>query len=120
MFRWKRDIKKEIETLQEAYCDLETKYNELLETVNSQEWLDSWHQYLANREVAGKSMQFQLTSKTDVQLLERIIQQCNTDPDLAAMLRTADGTTLTLRTYPVELNNKIRSSMNKFAEDEEK
>lgn len=111
-------IKLELKTLQTMYLDLEEKYNKLQETINSQEWLDTWHQYLANKEVAEKSMQFQLTSQTDTQLIEKVIQECNKDPDLAVILRTADGTTLTLRSYPVSLNNKIRTAMNMFAKEE--
>lgn len=112
-------LKLEIKTLQALYLELEDKYNKLREIVNSQEWLDSWHQYLANREVANESMQFQLTSKTDTQLLEKVIQECNKDPDLAVILRTADGTTLTLRSYPVQLNNKIKSAMSRFDNNKE-
>lgn len=118
MFRWKRDIKKDVETLQAMYCELEEKYNKLQETISSQEWLDSWRQYIANKNVADKSAQFQLISKADTILLEKIIQECNNNEDLAAMLRTSDGTVLTLRTYPAELNHKIASVMNRFSTGE--
>lgn len=117
MFKTKR-LELEIKTLQAMYCELEGKYNKLQETINSQEWLDLWHQYLANKDTAGASMQFQLISKADVLLLEKVIQECNKNEDLAAMLRTSDGQVLTLRTYPVEINNKIKSAMAKFNKGE--
>lgn len=118
MFRWIKNIKKEIESLKDSYCELEAKYNELQETINSQEWLDTWHQYLANRDVAGKSMQFQLMSKTDVQLLEYVIQQCNRDPDLAVLLRTADGAILTLRSHPQPQVKDSLIDYRKYSEQE--
>lgn len=111
-------LKLEIKTLQSMYCELEDKYNKLQETINSQEWLDLWHQYLANKDVAGKSMQFQLVSKADILLLEKVIQAVNEDPTLAVLLRTSDGSTLTLRSYPVELDNKIKFASRMFNKEE--
>lgn len=99
MFRWKRNLVKDIKALQESYCDLEAKYKELLETVNSQEWLDTWHQYLANKESAAKQGHFYI-SADDTALLERFIQEVNRDPDLAILMTTAGGTTVSLRTHP--------------------
>ena len=113
-------LKLEIKTLQSMYCELEDKYNKLQETINSQEWLDLWHQYIANKDTASKSMQFQLISKADILLLEKVIQECNNNPDLAAMLRSSDGQVLTLRTYPVELNNRIKYASSMFNKSEEK
>lgn len=113
-----KKLELEIKALQAAYCELEEKYNKLQETINSQEWLDLWHQYTANKDVANNSQQFQLISKADTVLLEKIIQTVNKDPTLAVLLRTADGSTLTLRSYPVELDNKIKFASCMFNKEE--
>lgn len=119
MFKTKK-LELEIKALQAAYCELEDKYNKLQEVINSQEWLDAWHQYLANKDVADNSQQFQLISKADTVLLEKIIQTVNKDPTLAVLLRTSDGATLTLRSYPVELDNRIKFASSLFNKTEEK
>lgn len=94
---------------------LENRITEL-ETSGFSEWKAKSE---ANKDTAAKEGYFYLTSEADTILLEKLIQEVNKDPDLAVMLRTADGATLTLRSYPV-LNNKISSAMNMFARGENK
>ena len=40
-----------------------------------------------------------LNSKTDLQLLERIIKKCNDNPNLKIRITTSDGTRIDLCTY---------------------
>lgn len=56
----------------------------------------------ANRAAAAKAGHFYLTSKTDTILLEKVIREINANPDLTALFRTSDGTTLSLRVHPHE------------------
>ena len=53
----------------------------------------------ANEETAAKQGHFYI-SADDTALLERFIQEVNRDPDLAILMTTAGGTTVSLRTHP--------------------
>ncbi len=72
----------------------------------------------ANEDAAAKMGHFYITAD-DSALLERLIQECNKDKDLAVLLTTAQGTTLTLRSHP---QPQIRNSLvnyKKYVEEEE-
>lgn len=53
----------------------------------------------ANEEAASKMGHFYI-SADDVALLERLIMETNKDPDLAVLMTTPQGTTVSLRTHP--------------------
>lgn len=53
----------------------------------------------ANEEVAAKMGHFYIAAD-DVALLERLIMETNKDPDLAVLMTTPQGTTVSLRTHP--------------------
>lgn len=101
-------IKQTVEELMKEIADLKKDYNDYLEWKKQRD---------ANAQAAAKMGHFYV-SADDTALLERLIQECNQDPDLAVLLTTAQGTTLTLRSYPKALNNKIESAMNRFSTGE--
>lgn len=84
-----------------------------------------YHDYLewckmrnANEEAAAKMGHFYITAD-DSALLERLIQECNKDKDLAVLLTTAQGTTLTLRSHPQPQVKDSLVNYKKYAEEEE-
>lgn len=99
--------------LNETILSLESRIS-ALENSGFAEWKAKQE---ANADLAAKEGYFYLTSEADTILLERLIQEVNKDPDLAVMIRTSDGATLTLRSYPV-VNNKITTAMNMFSRGE--
>ena len=52
-------------------------------------------------------------------MLERLIQEVNKDPELAVLLTTAQGTTLTLRSHPQPKQSLNLANYGKFNENEE-
>lgn len=86
---------------------------------------DDWYDYLewkkmrdANEETAAKLGHFYITAD-DSALLERLIQEVNKDKDLAVLLTTAQGTTLSLRSHPQPQVRDNSINYKKFAEGEE-
>ena len=71
----------------------------------------------ANEEAAANMGHFYITAD-DSTLLERLIQEVNKDPDLAVLLTTAQGTTLTLRSHPQPKMTSSTINYGKFAEEE--
>lgn len=85
---------------------------------------DDWGEYLewkkmrdANEETSAKIGHFYITAD-DSALLERLIQEVNKDPDLAVLLTTAQGTTLTLRSHPQPQVKNNLINYKKYVEEE--
>lgn len=77
------------------------------------EFIEYRKQTKANEKAANKQGHFYLNSKTDTILLEKVIREINNNPDLTALFRTADGTTLSLRVSP-RTQKEQTSLMSKF------
>ena len=113
MFKSKQ-LKSEIECLKAYILELEEQFanyklstnktidklNKTVKELSSDEYYEWKTMALANKDSALKQGHFYLNSRTDIQLLEQIISEINNDPDLAALLTTSDGTTLSLRVHP--------------------
>lgn len=90
----KKQLKDEINYLKEIIEPIMKDWDEFLE----------WKKTVtANRETAASTGRFYI-SADDAAVLERLIQEVNKDPDLAVLMTTAQGTTLSLRTHPQSLN----------------
>lgn len=98
----------EITALKEKFNTLQEDYNDYLEWKKMRD---------ANEETAAKMGHFYITAD-DSALLERLIQEVNKDPDLAVLLTTAQGTTLTLRSHPQPQVKDNFINYKKFAEEE--
>ena len=59
-----------------------------------------WKRMRDANEKAAATMGHFYISADDTAMLERLIQEVNKDPDLAILMTTAQGTTLTLRSHP--------------------
>lgn len=79
-----------VESQEERISALENDYNEFLEWKKMRD---------ANQKAAATMGHFYITAD-DTAMLEKLIQEVNKDPDLAVLMTTANGTTLTLRTHP--------------------
>lgn len=102
-------IKKTVEELKGELVVLKADYHDYLE------WCKMRN---ANEKAAATLGHFYITAD-DSALLERLIQECNKDKDLAVLLTTAQGTTLTLRSHP---QPQVRDSMinyRKYSEEEQ-
>lgn len=71
----------------------------------------------ANKKLAAKEGHFYLNSRTDTILLEKVLREINSNPDLTALFRTADGTVLSLRVHPQP--EQRRPSIYRFNGEEE-
>jgi len=98
----------EIEMLKSTLEDQEIRLNNLEEDYS--EFLEWKKMRDANAEAAAKQGHFYI-SADDTALLERFIQEINRDPDLAVLMTTAGGTTVSLRTHP-HPNNSDTSFLN--------
>lgn len=108
-------LKSEIEAIKKFIEDDEAELAELKE--DYADYLEWRKMRDANEKAAATLGHFYITAD-DSALLERLIQEVNKDPDLAILLTTAQGTTLTLRSHP---QPQIRDSLinyKKFAEEE--
>lgn len=111
-----KDIKLKIKSLEEFIESQEERLSTLEEDYNDYfEWKKMRD---ANEEAAAKMGHFYITAE-DSALLERLIQECNKDQDLAVLLTTAQGTTLTLRSHPQPKAASNTINYGKFAEEEE-
>lgn len=118
MFGFGKKLKKleaELKALQFIVAEL---------TADNVKFNTDWDEYLewkkmrdANEETAAKIGHFYITAD-DSALLERLIQKVNKDPDLAVLLTTAQGTTLTLRSHPQPQVRDNFINYKKFAEEE--
>lgn len=101
-------VKSTIEEMMAEIAEFKENYEQFLE------WKKMRN---ANEEAAAKMGHFYITAE-DSALLERLIQECNKDPDLAVLLTTAQGTTLTLRSHPQHKAASSTINYGKFAEEE--
>lgn len=85
--------------------------------VNFEEYLEWKKMRDANEEAAATMGHFYITAD-DTALLEKLIQEVNKDPDLAVLLTTAQGTTLTLRSHPRPQVKDNFIDYRKYAEEE--
>lgn len=109
------ELKLEVHTIKNSISELLSEVDSLKENYN--DYLEWKKMRDANEKAAATLGHFYITAD-DSALLERLIQEVNKDSDLAVLLTTAQGTTLTLRSYPKALNNKIESAMNRFSTGE--
>lgn len=92
-----KDVKLRLVNVEDFLSLLDSKFTRL-----EKDWDEfiEWKKMRdANKEAAAKQGHFYI-SADDVALLEKLIQEVNNDPDLAVIMTTAQGTTLTLRTHP--------------------
>lgn len=110
-----KDIKLKIKSL-ESFAELQEERLSSLEK-DYAEFLEWKKMRDANEEAAAKLGHFYITAD-DTALLERLIQEVNKDPDLAVLLTTAQGTTLTLRSHPQPKMTASTINYGKYAEEE--
>lgn len=96
MFEGKR-LKLEVEAIKNTVEELMGEVASLKE--HYKDYLEWCKMRTANAEAAKKQGHFYISAE-DTALLERFIQEINHDPDLAVLMTTAQGTTLSLRTHP--------------------
>ena len=102
-------IKNTVEEMMGELAKLQEDYKDFLEWKKMKS---------ANEEAAAKMGRFYI-SADDTAMLEKLIQECNKDPDLAVLMTTAQGTTLSLRSHPQPQQQKsFTTNYNKFAEEE--
>lgn len=101
-------IKKTVEEMMTEMAKFKEDYDEYLEWKKMRD---------ANEETAAKLGHFYITAD-DSALLERLIQEVNKDPDLAVLLTTAQGTTLSLRSHPQPQIKDSLVNYKRFAEGE--
>lgn len=92
-----KDLKLKVEAIKNTVEEMMTEIASLKENYN--EYLEWKKMRDANAEAAAKQGHFYI-SADDTALLERFIQEINRDPDLAVLMTTAGGTTVSLRTHP--------------------
>lgn len=83
-------LKKKVSKMADEITKLKENYNEYLE----------WRKMSDANEKAAATMGHFYITADDTALLEKLIQEVNRDKDLAVLLTTAQGTTLTLRSHP--------------------
>lgn len=110
-----KELKAELKALKDLYVQVQDKLDALLEDYDS--YLEWRKMADANEASAVKQGKFYIRS-SDIALLEKFIQEVNKDPDLAILMTTPEGTTLTLRSHPQI--SKINKSTNygKYSEEE--
>lgn len=101
-------IKNTIEEMMEEISEFKENYEDYLEWKKMRD---------ANEQAAAKLGHFYITAD-DTALLEKLIQEINKDPDLAVLLTTAQGTTLTLRSHPQPKMASSAINYGKYAEEE--
>lgn len=79
-----------VESQEERLSSLEKDYTEFLE----------WKKMRDANEAAAATLGHFYISADDIAMLERLIQETNKDPDLAVLMTTAQGTTVSLRSWP--------------------
>lgn len=118
-----KKLRLEVKAITEELKHTKDGLNRLTRLVK--EIMVDWDEYLewkkmrgANEEAAAKMGHFYITAD-DSALLERLIQEVNKDKDLAVLLTTAQGTTLSLRSHPQPQVKDNFINYKKFAEGEE-
>ena len=85
-----KSLEEFVESQEERLSALENDYKEFLE----------WKKMRDANEKAAATLGHFYIAADDTAILERLIQEVNKDPDLAVLMTTAQGTTLSLRTHP--------------------
>ena len=104
-----KSTKDEVARLTKVIKELKTDYGSYLEWKKMRD---------ANEDAAAKMGHFYI-SADDIAMLEKFIQVVNKDPDLAVLMTTAQGTTMSLRSHP---QPQVRDSMinyRKYSEEEQ-
>lgn len=102
-------IKNTVEALMSEIASLKEDYNEYIEWRKMRD---------ANEDAAAKMGHFYI-SADDVAMLEKFIQEVNKDPDLAVLMTTSQGTTMSLRSHPQPKQKSLSvTNYNKFTEEE--
>lgn len=110
-----KDLKLEVKSIKNTVEEMMTEIASLKEDYS--EYLEWKRMRDANAASAAKMGHFYITAD-DSALLERLIQEVNKDPDLAVLLTTAQGTTLTLRSHPQPQPKTGTINYGKYAEEE--
>ena len=101
-------VKNTVEEMMGELAKLQEDYKDFLE----------WKKMkTANEEAAAKMGHFYITAD-DLAMLEKFIQEVNKDPDLAVLMTTSQGTTLSLRSHPQPQKSIKVTNYNKFNEEE--
>lgn len=111
------ELKQEVAAIKKKTVKMAAEISELKEDYN--DFLEWKKMRDANAEAAAKMGHFYITAD-DSALLERLIQEVNKDPDLAVLLTTAQGTTLTLRSHPQPQIKDSLINYRKYTEEESK
>ncbi len=111
------ELKQEVASIKKKTVKMAAEISELKEDYN--DFLEWKKMRDANAEAAAKMGHFYITAD-DSALLERLIQEVNKDPDLAVLLTTAQGTTLTLRSHPQPQIKDSLINYRKYTEEESK
>lgn len=109
------ELKQEVKAIKNTIEEMMAEIAEFKE--NYEDFLEWKKMSSANEEAAAKMGHFYITAN-DTALLERLIQECNKDKDLAVLLTTAQGSTLTLRSHPQPQVKDNLINYSKFSEDE--
>ena len=103
-----KELKREIKEIKGVLSNMISDWDDYLEWKKMRD---------ANRMSAEKQGHFYITAD-DTALLEKLIQETNKDPDLAVLLTTAQGTTLTLRSHPQSYNYSSKKTFNGLGEED--
>ena len=102
-------IKNTVEEMMGELAKLQEDYKDFLEWKKMRD---------ANEKAAATLGHFYITAD-DTAMLEKLIQEVNKDPDLAVLMTTAQGTTLSLRSHPQPKQRSLSvTNYNKFTEEE--
>ena len=101
-------VKNTVEEMMGELTKLQEDYKEYLEWKKMRD---------ANADAAAKMGHFYITAD-DLAMLEKFIQEVNRDPDLAVLMTTSQGTTLSLRSHPQPQKSIKVTNYSKFAEEE--
>lgn len=101
-------VKNTVEEMMGELAKLQEDYKEYLEWKKMRD---------ANADAAAKMGHFYITAD-DLAMLEKFIQEVNKDPDLAVLMTTPQGTTLSLRSHPQPKQSIKVTNYNKFNEEE--
>ena len=103
-----KQLKAEIQGLKAILMDQENRLSKLEKDYD--DFLEWKKMRDANERAAATMGHFYITAD-DTAMLEKLIKEVNKDPDLAVLMTTANGTTLTLRTHP---QPKFRGGVSQF------
>lgn len=92
-----KQLKAEIQGLKAILMDQE---NRLIKLEKDYDDFLEWKKMRDANERAAATQGHWYISAKDAALIEKCVQEINKDPDLAVLLTSAEGTTLTLRSHP--------------------